>query len=194
MQAEAEHRLERKRAETVAAMKRLKAKLETGDDSELLAWIIPGALASAQRPLRHHPLYAGSGAIIPKPATNLVFEWAARIRALGIKSIVSFMHERDRRCYSELDLGAADITGFFESQGFQVQPLPWEDPGYSKADEKTKRRNLESNRAKALAAFDGLPKPVLLQCSSGIDRSAPVAAFIWLNRHVEVRKLSDLRG
>jgi hypothetical protein len=26
-----------------------------------------------------------------------------------------------------------------------------------------------------------LPKPVLLQCSAGIDRSAPVAAYIWLN-------------
>lgn len=174
--------LDAKRAEIVVRMKALKPKLESGDDSDLLVWVLPGRLASAQRPLRHHPLYAGSGAVIPAQATSLVFHWAAAVRAAGIASIVSFMHERDRHCYSELDLKASDINEFFEKQGFVVARIPWEDPHHSRADARTKLKNLERCRRDALAAFDALPKPVLLQCSSGIDRSAPVAAYIWEQR------------
>jgi hypothetical protein len=175
-------RLETKRAEIVVAVKARKARLESGDDSQLLVWIIPGKLATAQRPLRHHPQYAGSGAIIPKEATPLLFKWAATVREGGIASIISFMHDRDRRCYSELDLEASDINEFFEKQGFTVARIPWEDPHHSKADPATKRKSLERCRSEALKAFDLLPKPVLLQCSSGIDRSAPVAAYIWQER------------
>lgn len=175
-------RLEAKRAEIVAAMKSRKARLESGDDSELLVWVIPGKLVTAQRPLRHHPLYAGSGAIIPKQATPLMFAWVAVVREAGVAGIISFMHDRDRRCYSELDLGASDINEFFETQGFTVARIPWEDPHHSKADATTKRKSLERCRSEALRAFDVLPKPILLQCSSGIDRSAPVAAYIWQER------------
>jgi hypothetical protein len=174
--------LDAKTAEIVFKMKKRKGQLESGNDSELLIWIIPGELASAQRPLRHHPQYAGSGTIIPKQATPLVFKWASAIRSSGIASIISFMHQRDRRCYSDLDLEAADIHEFFENQGFKVVRVPWEDPHHSKAAADTKRNNLERCREEALKAFDSLPKPVLLQCSSGIDRSAPVAAYIWLKR------------
>jgi hypothetical protein len=175
-------RLEGKCEEIVARMKLLKARLESGDDSELLVWVLPGRLASAQRPLRHHPLYAGSGVIIPAQATPLLFQWADAVRTGGIAGIISFMHDRDRHCYSELALEATDINEFFEKQGFVVARIPWEDPRHSKADVATKRRNLERYRGEALAAFDILPKPVLLQCSSGIDRSAPVAAYIWQQR------------
>lgn len=39
--------IERKRSEIVASMKALRRKLEASDDSELLAWVIPGRLACA---------------------------------------------------------------------------------------------------------------------------------------------------
>lgn len=174
--------LEAKRIEIVAKMKALKSRLESGDDSDLLLWVLPGRLASAQRPLRHHPLYAGSGTVIPAHATSLVFDWVAAIQAGGIASIISFMHDRDRGCYSELSLNATDIIEFYEHHGFKVARIPWEDPHHSKADAHSKRKKLEQSRVEALKAFDRLPKPVLLQCSSGIDRSAPVAAYIWQNR------------
>jgi hypothetical protein len=93
-------------------------------------------------------------------ATPLVREWSMRIRAAGMKSIISF----------------------FEAQGFTVASVPWEDPHHKRSDAKAKRKTLEQCRAAALREFDGLPKPVLLQCSAGIDRSAPAAAFIWQNR------------
>ena len=143
---------------------------------------MPGRLASAQRPLRHHPAYAGSGAVIPAEATPLVFQWATAVRAAGVAGIISCMHDRDRRCYSELSLQASDINEFYENQGFTVARIPWEDPHHSKADANTKRKNLGRYCAEALAAFETLRGPVLLQCSSGIDRSAPVAAYIWQQR------------
>jgi hypothetical protein len=174
--------LDAKRTQIVGRMKALKARLEADDDSELLVWVLRDRLACAQRPLRHHPRYSGSGVVLPIALTPLVFEWVAKIRAAGIVSVISFMHDRDRACYADLDLGAEDVLSFFEAQGLTVVRLPWEDPHHSRADQATKRRALEDARGKALRAFDELPKPVLLQCSARIDRSAPVAAYIWLNR------------
>lgn len=62
-------------------------RLESGDESELVIWVIPGALACAHRPLRHHRLYGGSGRNIAAEAAPLVVAWAKRVRELGIKSI-----------------------------------------------------------------------------------------------------------
>ncbi len=174
--------LDAKRIEIVIAMKALKTKLETGDDSQLLVWVLRDRLACAQRPLRHHPRYSGSGVVLPATLTPLVFDWVAKIRAAGIVSVISFMHDRDRACYAELDLGSEDVLSFYESQGLAVVRLPWEDPHHSRADKMVKQRALDDSRARALRAFDELSKPVLLQCSAGIDRSAPVAAYIWQNR------------
>src|SRR2546422_304937 len=78
--------LEAKRSEVVANMRVLKSRLESGTDTDLLVWVLPGQLATAQRPLRHHPLYAGSGVVIPVQATSLIFDWAAKIRSGGIAS------------------------------------------------------------------------------------------------------------
>ena len=51
----------------------------------------------------------------------------------------------------------------------------------SKLSELGKRLEAGDERHEALQAFDNLPKPVLLHCSAGIDRSSPVAAFIFVN-------------
>jgi hypothetical protein len=45
--------LDAKQQEIITRMKALKSKLESGDVSELLVWVLPDRLASAQRPLRH---------------------------------------------------------------------------------------------------------------------------------------------
>jgi hypothetical protein len=59
------NQLEAKRVEVVGKMRALKSQLEAGNDSNLLVWVLPKELATGQRPLRHHPLYAGSGVVIP---------------------------------------------------------------------------------------------------------------------------------
>jgi hypothetical protein len=119
---------------------------------------------------------------MPADARESILDWIDRIRLEGITSIISFMHDRDIRCYREIDFGGMDLLGFLDSLGVQVCRLPWEDPAHSKTDQKIKEANLERVRKAALAHYDQLLKPVLVMCSAGIDRSAPVAAFIWKNR------------
>jgi hypothetical protein len=177
-----ERLIDAKRLEIVASVKRLRRQLESGDDSDLFVWVIPRALAIAQRPLRHHPRYGGSGLPIPAEAKPLVLDWIQQIRLEGIASVISFMHDRDLRCYRDIDLGGRDFVAFLQHEGFHVRPLPWEDPAHSKTDPSVKRAKLEQTRKAALEAYDALPKPVLIQCSAGIDRSAPVAAYLWQKR------------
>jgi hypothetical protein len=177
-----EGEVEVKRSEIVLWMKALKHRLEAADDSEILAWVIPGELACAHRPLRHHPRYGGSGQPIPPEAKPLILDWVAHVRMEGIASIISFMHDRDLRCYREVDLGGQTLTEFLAHEGFTMCPIPWEDPLHGKTDPVAKRAKLAQVRTQALKAYDRLPKPVLLQCSAGIDRSAPVAAYIWSRR------------
>ena len=174
--------IEAKRSQIVAEVKKLRRRLESGDDSDLLVWVIPKALAITQRPLRHHRLYGGSGLPIPADAKPLILDWIAGVRLAGIASIISFMHDRDLRCYRDIDLGGRDLVAFLQHEGFTVRALPWEDPAHGKTDPSVKKAKLEQVRKAALEAYDALPKPVLLQCSAGIDRSAPVAAFLWSKR------------
>lgn len=174
-----EESVEKKRKEIAREMAALGDRLESGDDSELLLWVTPSMLACTHRPLRHHPSYGGSGAPIPRQAKPLITEWIDWLRLNDIASVISFMHDRDFRCYRDIDFGAGGLPGALEERGLEVCLLPWEDPLHSKTDRAVKRAKLEEMRAKALKAFDKLPKPVVLVCSAGIDRSAPAAAFIF---------------
>lgn len=93
-----------KRAEIAASMNALGRRHEAGDDIEILVWIIPGALACAHRPLRYHPTYGGSGASISASANSLLLDWTTQLRLEGVKSIISFMHDRDLQSYADIGL------------------------------------------------------------------------------------------
>ena len=91
------------------------------------------------------------------------------------------MHDKELAYYSSLDLRAPDLIGFYASQGFEVRRITWEDPAHSKASKIRIQKKLEV-RTLVLEAFDALPKPALLNCSDGIDRSSPVAAVLAVHR------------
>jgi hypothetical protein len=173
-----EHMVEVKRVEIRDAMRRLGKRIAGGDDLDLVHWVIPDALGCAHRPLRYHPRYAGSRVRLPADTIVLIGEWTERVRAGGIKSILSLMHDGDLDCYAGLDLGAANLIEHFRMQGFTVAHHPYEDPAHKGSSAEERRATLLRIRPIALASYDSLPKPVLIQCSAGQDRSAPVAAFI----------------
>jgi len=175
-----EELIEKKTQEIKHAMSALGKKLEAGENSQLIHWVIPGFLACAHRPLRHDPLYGGSGNNLGPAAATLVREWAKDIRGSGVKSLLSLMHDRDLRCYDSLDLGGLDLLEFYQQQGFDVAHIPWEDPHHKKSTPGEKRAMLVQVRREALVAYERMAKPVVVQCSAGIDRSSPVAAFICL--------------
>jgi hypothetical protein len=177
-----EHAVECKRAEIRHCMSRLGENIASGDNSELLYWVIPGALACAHRPLRYHPRYAGSRVRLPAETAGLIQEWVGRIMAQSIRSILSLMHGGDLACYAGLPLGADNLIEYFRVQGFAVAHHPYEDPAHKHSSVGERRATLLRIRPDALASYDALPKPVLIQCSAGQDRAAPVAAFIYVLR------------
>jgi len=113
------------------AMKRLGKSIAGGDQSQLLHWIITGALACAHRPLRYHSCYDGSRVRLPTETAGLAPEWVTKVRAEGIESILSLMHDGDLGCYAGLDLGAPDLIEYFRTEGFSVAHHPYEDPAIS---------------------------------------------------------------
>lgn len=171
--------IDRKAREIKDAMAVLGTRLEQGDESQLLYWVIDGELACAHRPLRHHPLYGGSGKNLTASATDLVRKWAERVVMEGIGSVICLMHDRDLACYAHLELGTTNLLEYYRRVGLQVAHVPWEDPHHKKSTPEEKRSTLLRVREEAFSAYNRLAKPVLLQCSAGIDRSSPVAAFIW---------------
>jgi len=178
-----EGRVHAKATELRTALAALGRRLRAGDESQLLVWVIPGVLACAHRALRHHPQFGGSGRDLPREATPAVLDWVRRINGYGIRGIISLMHPKELRHYAQLDLGAADLIDLYRKKGFVVAHIPWEDPAHRQSSEPLPFEDeLRTVRAEALAAFDTLLKPVLLHCSAGIDRSSPVAAFIFAMR------------
>jgi hypothetical protein len=135
-------------------MRELARRLENGDESQLICWIKQNELGCTVRPLRRHPRYALGRLTLPPEARPLVDDWIT----LGFRNENLLDHLKD--------------------VGFQVSSCPYEDPHYKKSSPQEKSATLVEVRKRALIAFRTLPKPVLIMCSSGIDRSAPVAAFI----------------
>ncbi len=165
------------------ALRTLGSRMERGDVSELVVWVIPGALACAHRPLRHHHEYGGSRRDLPPEATGAVVHWVDRIIGAGFRSVICLMHPKEVAHYSALNLGAADLIAYYRMRGLQVCHKPWDDPAHRPLGQRASfESELRRIRTESLECFDQLPKPVLLHCSAGIDRSSPVAAFIWNQR------------
>lgn len=160
-------------------LQRLATRLHNGDDSELVVWVIPALLAVAHRPLRHHPEFGGSGLSLPRRATPEVEFWVSRILAHGFRGLICLMHPKEVAHYAALDLPAPDLIALYSAKGLKVCHLPWDDPLHRPAGEKPLfSQELLQIQVQALKCFNHLPKPVVLHCSAGIDRSSPVAAYI----------------
>jgi hypothetical protein len=132
-------------------------------------WAIPNQLACAQRPLRDHPNFGGRTPL-PHSARDLVIAWVDRVTS-RFPSIISLLEDtQNDRYYIRGGLGLHEhgLLGYYRSRGLRVASLPCTD--YQVPTAKTMER--------ALRMFQALPKPVLLHCSAGIDRTAPVAGFI----------------
>lgn len=159
-----------------AELRRIRNKIYSGDDSELWIWVIPGKLACAQRPLRDKSEFGGGPGKRPKPlplqARPLVEAWVSRAIEAGFRSVISLLEPKQLLLHyvaGGLNLHAEGLLGYYESRGLQVKSIPCTD--YQEPSDQKKLRVLE--------AFRSLPQPVLLHCSAGIDRTSPVAAFLW---------------
>lgn len=161
----------------------LGARLCAGDDSQLLIWVIPEKLACAHRPLRKHPDYGGSQVDLPADAAPLVLQWVRRIKEEGIQSVIAIMGDRELAHYNLAAIGASGLLDLYEKEGLKVRRINWQDPAHPAVSVGLSYdEQLQQARVAALEAFDAFRKPVLIHCSSGIQRSSPVAAFISTER------------
>ncbi len=153
---------------------------ESGDYSQVMTWVIERSLACTARPLRYHRVYRGSGKSLPAEAKPELDKWIESVRKEGIVSIISFMSEKELTHYKELLPHGLTLIDYYKSLGFQVCHMPWSDPfhtGYAKL-----QSEVEEKRPVVLAAYDQLPKPILVHCSAAIDRSPPVVAYVVFKR------------
>ena len=151
-----------------------------GDFSRFVVWAIDGHLAIAERPLRYHPDFGGSGKPLPPEARKAAVDWVSKLEAVGVRSIICLTHPSELRYYEPLGLHPEGLLGFLKSRGFQVAHIPWPDPAHSKSLEERKKRLEKVNeiKLKAFEAYKFLDEPVVVICSAAIDRSPPVAAYI----------------
>jgi hypothetical protein len=145
-----------------------------------LLWIIDTSLACAPRPLRYHPKFGGRVPLIPAGAAPALREWLRLLRDHGVGTIVVLATHEEMKRYSSVVAPEPDLLSVYRYFGFLVHHHRIEDPRHAAA---------ASAKAGILDQIEAL-KPIvfreyqqrtggmLVHCSGGMDRTAPIVAFI----------------
>jgi protein tyrosine phosphatase (PTP) superfamily phosphohydrolase (DUF442 family) len=170
---------ERVRQHARDELERIGGQIASGDNSELLAWVVQSEIAGAHRPLRYDPMYGGRQSFSGDPRPR-VEGWVDRVIAEGIRTVFCLATDGELRRYDDLGFHPDGFLAYLRERGLEVRHLPLTDPAHLPLGESKgwKEVQLSQVQRDAAALYEEAEKPVLVFCSGGADRTPPVVAYL----------------
>ncbi len=149
-----------------------------------MLWVLEKSLACSPRPLRYNERFGGRIPSLPREANTAVIHWLNSVRDLGIGTIVCLATPGELKRYAPAVGTATDLLALYRSNGFVVHHHPVQDPAHARGNTQVRiLEQLERLKPVVYDEYRSRTGAFLIQCSGGMDRASPVAAFIAAKEH-----------